>query len=85
LAQKYPEPEALRFAAAEVRKDIEREQYAPKKGKDIPSECLDYVESIAEYLKEHGLWNIKKISQWGNPLTDMYEFEHILASKTNGD
>lgn len=85
LAQKYPEPEAIRFAAAEVRKDIEREQYAPKKGKDIPSECLDYVESIAEYLKEHGLWNIKKMSQWGNPLTDMYEFEHIIASKTNGD
>jgi hypothetical protein len=80
-AQNYPEEEAIRFAAAEVWKDVLREQYSPKKGKDIPAECLDFVESIAEYLKEHGLWNVKKISQWGNPLTDIYEFEYIQNIK----
>jgi len=84
-AQKYPDDEAVRFAAAEVMKDVLREQYSKKKGKDIPAECLDYVGSIAEYLKEHRLWNVKKISQWENPLTDVYEFEYICATKTKGD
>ena len=84
-AQKYPDDEAVRFAAAEVMKDVLREQFSKKKGKDIPAECLDYVGSIAEYLKQHGLWNVKKISQWGNPLTDVYEFEYICATKTKGD
>ncbi|MFZ3167817.1 MAG: hypothetical protein WA130_09400 [Candidatus Methanoperedens sp.] len=82
MAQKYSEEEAIRFAAAEVMKDVEREQYSPKKGKDIPADCLDYSQSIVFYLKKHGLWNVKKISQWGNPLTDLYEFEYILAIKT---
>lgn len=82
MAQKYSEEEAIRFAAAEVMKDVEREQYSPKKGKDIPADCLDYIQSIVTYLKKHGLWNVKKISQWGNPLTDLYEFEYILAIKT---
>ena len=84
-AQKYPDDEAVRFAAAEVMKDVLREQFSKKRGKDIPAECLDYVESIAEYLKEHGLWNVKKMSQWGNPLTDVYDFEYICATKTKGD
>ncbi len=84
-AQNYPEEEAIRFAAAEVWKDVLREQYSPKKGKDIPAECLDFVESIAKYLKEHGLWNVKKISQWGNPLTDIYEFEYIQNIKNKGE
>ena len=84
-AQNYPDDEAVRFAAAEVMKDVLREQYSKKKGKDIPAECLDYVESIAEYLKQHGLWNVKKISQWGNPLADVYEFEYICATQTEGD
>lgn len=83
--QKYPDDEAVRFAAAEVMKDVLREQYSKKKGKDIPAECLDYVESIAEYLKQRGLWNVKKISQWENSLTDVYEFEYICATKTEGD
>ncbi|MDP3104068.1 MAG: hypothetical protein Q8M95_05620, partial [Candidatus Methanoperedens sp.] len=82
MAQKYSEEEAIRFAAAEVMKDVEREQYSPKRGKDIPADCLDYIQSIVTYLKKHGLWNVKKISQWGNPLTDLYEFEYILAIKT---
>ncbi len=82
MAQKYSDEEAIRFAAAEVWKDVEREQYSPKKGKDIPTDCLDYIQSIVVYLKKHGLWNVKKISQWGNPLTDLYEFEYILAIKT---
>jgi hypothetical protein len=82
MAQKYSDEEAIRFAAAEVMKDVEREQYSPKKGKDIPADCLDYTQSIVVYLKKHGLWNVKKISQWGNPLTDLYEFEYILAIKT---
>ncbi|GFO97625.1 uncharacterized protein ig2599ANME_1830 [groundwater metagenome] len=82
LAQKYSEEEAIRFAAAEVMKDVEREQYSKKRGKDIPADCLDYIQSIVTYLKKHGLWNVKKISQWGNPLTDLYEFEYILAIKT---
>lgn len=84
-AQKYPDDEAVRFAAAEVMKDVLREQYSKKKGKDIPAECLDYVESIAEYLKLHNLWNVKKMSQWKNPLTDVYEFEYICATKTKED
>ncbi|CAD6491202.1 MAG: hypothetical protein LAKADJCE_00070 [Candidatus Argoarchaeum ethanivorans] len=84
-AQKYKDDEAVRFAAARVTKDVLREQHDKNVGKDIPAECLDYVESIAEYLKEHGLWNVKKISQWGNPLTDVYEFEYICATKTKGD
>jgi len=84
-AQKYPDDEAVRFAAAKVMKDVLREQYSKKKGKDIPAECLDYVGSIAEYLKQRGLWNVKKISQWENPLTDVYEFEYICATKTEGD
>lgn len=84
-AQKYPDDEAVRFAAAEVMKDVLREQYSKKKGKDIPAECLNFVGSIVEYLKEHGLWNVKKMSQWGNPLTDLYEFEYIFATKTKGD
>lgn len=82
LAQKYSEEEAIRFAAAEVMKDVEREQYSKKRGKDIPADCLDYIQSIVTYLKKHGLWNVKKISQWENPLTDLYEFEYILAIKT---
>jgi len=84
-AQKYPDDEAVRFAAAEVMKDVLREQYSKKKGKDIPAECLDYVGSIAEYLKQHNLWNVKKMSQWKNPLTDVYEFEYICATKKEGD
>ncbi|HII06604.1 MAG TPA: hypothetical protein HA349_04620 [Methanotrichaceae archaeon] len=84
-AQKYSDDEAMRFAAAEVWKDVLREQYSPKKGKDIPAECLDYVESIVMYLRCHDLWDVKKISQWGNSLTDMYEFEYILAIKNSGD
>ncbi len=84
-AQKYSDDEAIRFAAAEVWKDVEREQYSTKKGKDIPMECLDYVESIVMYLRSHDLWDVKKISQWGNSLTDMYEFEYILATKKDGD
>jgi hypothetical protein len=84
-AQNYPEEEAIRFAAAEVWKDVLREQYSPKKGKDIPAECLDFVESIAKYLKEHGLWNVKKISQWANPLTDIYEFEYIQNIRAKGE
>ena len=84
-AQQYPEDEAIRFAAAEVWKDVWREQFSPKKGKDIPLECLDYVNSIVKYLKEHGLWSVKKISQWGNPLTDVYEFEYIQMVRAKGD
>ena len=84
-AQKYSDDEAIRFAAAQVWKDVEREQYSPKKGKDIQAECLDYVESIVKYLKSHDLWDVKKISQWGNSLTDIYEFEYILATKKDGD
>ena len=80
-AQKFPDDEAVRFAAAEVMKDVLREQFSKKKGKDIPAECLDYVGSIVEYLKQHGLWNVKKISQWKNPLTDVYEFEYICATE----
>jgi len=56
-----------------------------KKGKDIPTECLDYVNSIVNYLKEHGLWSVKKISQWGNSLADVYEFEYIQISRAKGD
>jgi hypothetical protein len=84
-AQQYSDEEAVRFAAAEVWKDVLREQYSPKKGKDIPSECLDYVTSIVRYLGDHGLWNVKKISQWGNPLTDVYEFEYIQIIRAKGD
>jgi len=84
-AQKYSDDEAIRFAAAEVWKDVLREQYSPKKGKDIPTECLNYVENIVMYLRSHDLWDVKKISQWGNSLTDMYEFEYILAIKNSGD
>jgi len=84
-AQKYSDDEAMRFAAAEVWKDVLREQYSPKKGKDIPKECLDYVEGIVSYLKSHGLWDVKKMSQWGNSLTDVYEFEYILSLKNGGD
>jgi hypothetical protein len=85
LAHKYPEDEAIRFAAAEVWKDVMHEQYSRKKGKDIPSECIDFVQSIAEYLKEHNLWTVKKISQWGNELAVLYEFEYILKINENGD
>lgn len=84
-AQQYPDDEAIKFAAAEVWKDVLREQYSPKKGKDIPTECLDYVKSIVQYLKEHGLWSIKKISQWENALTDVYEFEYIQTARAKGD
>jgi hypothetical protein len=84
-AQQYPDDEAIKFAAAEVWKDVLREQFSPKKGKDIPSECLDYVNSVVKYLKDHGLWSIKKISQWGNPLTDVYEFEYIQLARAKGD
>ncbi len=84
-AQHYSEEEAIRFASAEVWKDVLREQYSPKKGKDIPKECLDYVNSIVTYLKEHDLWSVKKISQWGNPLTDVYEFEYIQMVRAKGD
>lgn len=84
-AQKYSDEEAIRFASAEVWKDVLREQYSPKKGKDIPNECLDYVNSIVMYLKEHDLWSVKKLSQWGNPLTDVYEFEYIQMVRAKGD
>jgi len=84
-AQQYPDDEAIKFAAAEVWKDVLREQFSKKKGKDIPTECLDYVNSIVNYLKEHGLWSVKKISQWGNSLADVYEFEYIQISRAKGD
>ncbi|WP_214083807.1 hypothetical protein [Methanoculleus sp.] len=81
LAQGFSEDEAVRFAAAEVMKDVEREQFSKKKGKDIPEECLDFVRSVADYLKGKRLWNVSSIAKWENPLTDLYEYEYICATK----
>lgn len=80
-SQRYSDEEAVRFAAAKVSKDVMREQYSPKKGKDIETESIEFTQNVVDYLKEHGLWNVKKLAQWQNPLTDMYEFEYILATK----
>jgi hypothetical protein len=81
LAQGFSEEEAVRFAAAEVMKDVNREQYSKKKGKDIPAECLDFVSSVSEYLQEKKLWSPTSIAKWENPLTDLYEFEYIIVTK----
>jgi hypothetical protein len=77
----YSDEEAISFAAAAVSKDVKREQYSPKKGKDIENESLEFVKSVVDYLKEHELWNVKKLAKWQNPLTDLYEFEYILVTK----
>lgn len=77
----YSDEESISFAAAAVSKDVKREQYSPKKGKDIENESLEFVSSIVDYLKEHELWSVKKLAKWQNPLTDLYEFEYILATK----
>jgi len=62
-------------------KDVNREQYSKKKGKDIPAECLDFVSSVSEYLQEKKLWSPTSIAKWENPLTDLYEFEYIIVTK----
>lgn len=81
LAQGFSKEEAVRFAAAEVMKDVNREQYSKKKGKDIPEECLDFVSSVSNYLQEKKLWSPTNIAKWENPLTDLYEFEYIIVTK----
>lgn len=81
LAQGFSKEEAVRFAAAEVMKDVNREQYSKKKGKDIPEECLDFVSSVSDYLQEKKLWSPTNIAKWENPLTDLYEFEYITVTK----
>lgn len=81
LAQGFSDDEAVRFASAEVMKDVHREQYSKKQGKDIPAECLDFVSSVSDYLKNKKLWSVNGIVTWENSLTDLYEFEYILVTR----
>ncbi|QSZ68142.1 hypothetical protein RJ40_11885 [Methanofollis aquaemaris] len=81
LSQGFSEDEAVRFASAEVMKDVLREQYSKKKGKDIPAECLDFVSSVSDYLKDKKLLSVNGIVTWENSLTDLYEFEYILVTR----
>jgi CRISPR-associated protein Csc3 len=80
-AQNYSKDEAICFAAAEVWKDVLREQFSKKAGKDIPDDSMRFVESVVEYLEDHNLWDIKKMSQWENALANVYEFEYIQNLK----
>ncbi|WP_342771117.1 MULTISPECIES: hypothetical protein [unclassified Methanoculleus] len=81
LAQGFSDDETVRFASAEVMKDVLREQYSKKQGKDIPAECLDFVSSVSDYLKNKKLWSANGIVTWENSLTDLYEFEYILVTR----
>jgi len=62
----------------QVKSSAEREDYA---GKVTEEQVENFVDSIIEYLKENNLYELKKLSDWENALTNSYyyAYENILG------
>lgn len=61
----------------QVKSSAEREDYA---GKVTEEQVENFVDSVIDYLKEDNLYNLKKLSDWENALTNSYyyAYENIL-------
>ncbi len=61
----------------QVKSSAEREDYA---GKVTEDQVESFVDSVIEYLEENDLYELKKLSDWENALTNSYyyAYENIL-------
>jgi len=61
----------------QVKSSAEREDYA---GKVTGDQVESFVDSVIEYLEENDLYELKKLSDWENALTNSYyyAYENIL-------
>lgn len=61
----------------QVKTSAEREDYA---GKVTGEQVENFVDSVIEYLQENDLYQLKKLSDWENALTNSYyyAYENIL-------
>ncbi len=61
----------------QVKSSAEREDYA---GKVTEEQVENFVDSVIDYLEENNLYDLKKLSDWENALTNSYyyAYENIL-------
>jgi len=57
----------------QVKTSAEREDYA---GKVTGEQVENFVDSVIEYLKENDLYELKKLSDWENALTNSYYYAY---------